>query len=84
MRRQNRQVLLFIDNARSHLFNNNLLRNVHVKFLTPNMTFCIQPLDAGVIKAFKAHYHQLFILKAFIQYENNVQDIYKINQLEAI
>ena len=57
MRRQNCQVLLFVNNARFHLFDNNLLKNVYVEFLTPNMTSHIQPLDAGVIKAFKAHYY---------------------------
>ena len=48
------------------------------------MTTHIQPTDAGIIHAFKAHYRRLFILNAFEREEEGHTDIYKIDQLEAI
>jgi len=67
-RTQNRKILLFIDNASSH-FNpdkdnnqeikesgNLNLSHVRVYFLLPNTTAHLQPIDAGIIKSFKAIY----------------------------
>ena len=65
---QNRKILLLIDNASSH-FNpdkdnnqeieesgNLNLSHVRVHFLPPNTTAHLQPMDAGIIKSFKAIY----------------------------
>jgi len=32
--------------------------NIQLEFLEPNMTSFVQPLDAGIIRCFKAHYHR--------------------------
>jgi len=56
-----RKVLLIIDNALSHIWENLQLPNLEIITLPPNTTSKLQPLDAGIIVAFKCHYlkHQL-------------------------
>lgn len=54
--RKNRQILLFIDNAPSHVVQN--YSHITVQFLPPNTTSKIQPLDQGVIRAVKLHYRR--------------------------
>jgi hypothetical protein len=48
-----RKVLLIIDNAGCHNLNGIELKNVKIKFLPPNTTSRLQPLDAGIIASFK-------------------------------
>lgn len=48
------------------------------------MTSHIQPLDAGIIRAFKAHYRRLHILRALLRLEAGLDDIYAMDQLEAM
>jgi DDE superfamily endonuclease len=80
---QNRKVLLLIDNASSHFnpderndqeaTNDNLnLSHVRVHFLPPNTTAHLQPMDAGIIKSFKAIYKQHYIRHIIHQFETNV------------
>ena len=57
MRRQNLQVLLLLDNAPSHPKDVNVT-NVKLVFLPANMTFMLQPLDQGIIKAVKTIYQK--------------------------
>lgn len=52
-----RKVLLLLDNASCHLVSLNLL-NVTLKFLPPSTTSTLQPLDAGIIRSFKARYRR--------------------------
>jgi len=78
---QNRKVLLLIDNASSH-FNpdehnteqdDNLnLSHIRVHFLPPNTTAHLQPMDAGIIKSFKAIYKQHYIRHIIHQFEANM------------
>ena len=84
MRSQRRKILLYIDNAPSHIFDQTKLTNIRVEFLNPNMTSHIQPLDAGIIRAFKAHYRRLYILRALLRDEANLVDMYAIDQLEGM
>ncbi len=37
------------------------MSNVTVFFISPNVTSFVQPLDAGIINSFKAHYRKLHI-----------------------
>ena len=56
MRRERRNVLLFLDNCSSHTKAVNELRLHHVKveWLVANSSSITQPMDQGVIRAFKA------------------------------
>lgn len=79
-----RHAILCIDNAPSHIFDDSKFTNTKVVFLVPNMTSHIQPMDAGIIRAFKAHYRQLYILRALERFEDGCDNIYAIDQLEGM
>ena len=64
---QQRNCLMLLDNASSHGGADTLLTkvgsldafrlsNLLLLFLPPNCTSVVQPLDQGIIAAFKAHY----------------------------
>lgn len=76
MERQNRKVLLFLDNATSHP--NITLKNVKLIFFPPNMTSVCQPLDQGIIRNFKLFYRK-FLVKRLL---SSMDDSECINQLE--
>lgn len=57
MKKQKRHVLLFLDNAPVHPPDIQL-DNIKLKFFPSNTTSRIQPLDQGIIRAFKAHYRK--------------------------
>ena len=73
MARADRNILLLMDNAASHasaedevqreLYGPKTieLSNITNLFLPPNTTSKIQPLDAGIIAAFKAHYSAFLV-----------------------
>ncbi|CAF1013162.1 unnamed protein product [Adineta ricciae] len=57
MRKQKRHILLFLDNVPVHP-QDIQLENIKLKFCPPNSTAKIQPLDQGIIRAFKAYYRR--------------------------
>ena len=80
---QNRRIALTLDNFSGHKIE---YQPKHITFIyfEPGLTSHIQPLDAGIIRCFKAHYRRLFCLRAIQQDEAEEQDIYKTNLLEAM
>ena len=52
--RENRSIVLFIDNCKAHPVVS--LSNMKVICLPPNTTSVLQPMDAGIIKCFKGYY----------------------------
>lgn len=58
--------------------------NIHIEPFAANMMSFVQPLDAGIIRCFKAHYHQAFCYKAIELDEAGKDNIYKINLLKVI
>ena len=56
MRRQNRHILLFLDNCGSHPHME--LENVKIVFLPPNTTSKLQPMYAGIIQNVKMVYRK--------------------------
>ncbi|CAF3489640.1 unnamed protein product [Rotaria socialis] len=60
MRKKNRKMLLFIDNAPCHVINHDL-SNIKIVFFPRNATSKCQPLDQGVIHSFKCYYRQKLV-----------------------
>ena len=57
MQREQREIILFLDNAGCHPVSlQEMFSNIKVVFLPPNTTSRLQPIDAGVIKNFKVRY----------------------------
>ena len=56
MHLQGGHILLFVDNCGAHP--DIQLTNTRMLFLPPNTTSRLQPCDAGIIAAFKAHYRK--------------------------
>lgn len=81
MKKQNKKVLLLIDNCTAH---NELpkLDFVRVKFFPPNCTSVLQPLDQGIIKAVKSHYRSMLLRHMLLSIENGGEK--KPNVKEAI
>lgn len=59
MRRQNRHVVLLVDNFKGHTIDESSLTNIKLGFFAPNLTSKVQHLDQGIIRAFKAHYRRM-------------------------
>ena len=54
MRRQNRKIILLVDNAPTHaLYETTRLTNITIQSLPPNTTAHLQPCDQGIINSFK-------------------------------
>ena len=60
MKKNSRQILLFIDNASCHPIDLQL-SNIKLIFFPPNTTSTVQPLDQGVINSFKCHYRRMLV-----------------------
>ncbi|CUA75704.1 Tigger transposable element-derived protein 4 [Mus musculus] [Rhizoctonia solani] len=84
MMRENRHVLLIVDNGSSHSHDASEYSNLHVEFLAPNLTAWIQPMDAGIIRCFKAHYRNGFTRLALERDNAGIDKIYNIDQLQAM
>jgi len=56
--KENRHILLLLDNFIAHKLNHLNLNNVKLLFLPANTTSVSQPLDQGIIRSFKAHYRK--------------------------
>jgi hypothetical protein len=84
IQKQNRKILLFLDNAPVHP-SDVKLTNITLKFFPANTTCKIQPLDQGIIRAFKAHYRKQLVqhLIANADSANSVDDI-SITALDAV
>ena len=59
MHTQKQHILLTIDNFSGH-FLDYVLTNIQIEFFKLNVTAFVQPLDAGIIRCFKAHYWNSF------------------------
>jgi hypothetical protein len=88
-----RKVLLLMDNFSSHIAAVNELEampqglgleNTEVVFLPPNTTSKLQPLDQGIIHAFKARYRRSWIRFMLEQYEHGFDPLQTMNILKAI
>ena len=78
-----RPIILLMDNFKAHSTNYNL-KNIKTLLLPPNTTAKLQPLDAGIIHAFKAHYRKLYGLQLLQDLNKNEAKIGQINILNAL
>jgi hypothetical protein len=85
-KKNNKKALLLIDNAACHILPEQQLEYLHVKFLPPNTTAYIQPMDQGIISAFKARFkkRQLALAIDKINCDVPADLIYKVDQLTAM
>jgi hypothetical protein len=87
LQRQNRKIQLWLDNFSGHTVpENGAIKMINVQFFKANLTSHVQPLDAGIIRAFKAHYRSAFMARAVGNFDRGVPaaQVYEINQLEAM
>lgn len=84
--KKDQNVLLLMDNFSGHSLPDDKINkitydggfrgfqyhNVHVLFLPPNVTSVCQPLDQGVISAFKAHYRRQHVKWVLEELKNDV------------
>jgi hypothetical protein len=83
LRLKNRKIALTLDNFSGHEINYEP-KNITLIYFEPNMTSHIQPLDAGIIRCFKAIYRREHCLRAIEKDEADDRDIYKMNILESM
>lgn len=83
-----RKVLLLMDNFSGHKSGLDLLQsplqNVQYIWLPPNTTSRCQPLDQGIIKAFKAYYKRRWLQYMCTEYDDGKNPLQTINVLKAI
>ena len=85
MSRAKRNILLLLDNAPSHIVTNLELVSITVTFLPPNTTSVMQPMDAGIIAAFKKRYRHFQVQSALLaEAVGTTNNIYKVDILQAI
>ncbi|KAH6946715.1 hypothetical protein HPB50_014755 [Hyalomma asiaticum] len=65
MRRENRKILLIVDNCSAHIVNVRLT-HVRLEFLPPKNTSLLQPLDQGIIKSVKAEFRKRLVQSLII------------------
>lgn len=59
------------------------LSNINIHFLPPNTTAHLQPLDAGIIRAFKAHYRARLLAHVVEQFDAHRIVNFKIDLAQA-
>jgi hypothetical protein len=80
---QNYHIIILLDNFSGHNVSY-VPSNIEVEFFEPNLTAFVQPLDAGIIRCFKAHYRKAFCAHALDLDDAGEADIFRINLLEAM
>jgi hypothetical protein len=68
MKNLNLKIIIFLDNATCHP--DIKLTNIQPSFLPPNTSSICQPLDLGVIKAFKALYRKKLLRHILANLDN--------------
>ncbi|CAG8746298.1 4439_t:CDS:2, partial [Acaulospora morrowiae] len=75
------QVLLLMNNCPAHTTGILDIANTEIKFLPPNTTLKLQPLDGRIIRTLKIHYHCPQLLTV-----GNIMDllVHKLNAYQLI
>ena len=80
MKREKRHICLILDNCTAHPPVIDGLTNITMKFLPPNTTSVLQPMDQGIIHSLKRHYRQALLMKYLAGAESGTMytvDIFK-------
>ena len=83
MHTQKQHILLTIDNFSEH-FLDYVPTNIQIEFFKLNLTAFVQPIDAGIIRCFKAHYWNNFCRRAIQLDDVGEHKIYKIDLHEGM
>ena len=86
MKKQNRKILLLLDNCPSHIILQEY-SNINLKYLPPNSSGYIQPMDQGIIASFKSYFNRFklnFITQIVENSEINVYKAYKSINLKNV
>jgi len=67
--RDGRKILMLVDNCPAHPKVQNL-KAIKLKFLPPNTTSCLQPMDQGIIQNLKVLYRRLVVERVLRSVEN--------------
>ncbi|XP_056641291.1 tigger transposable element-derived protein 4-like [Diorhabda sublineata] len=81
LRRENKKILLLVDNCPAHPHVASL-KCIKLVFLPANTTSVLQPMDQGVIKALKVNFRKLLVLKMIDNIEKNIE--HNVHLLQAI
>lgn len=81
MKKKKKKILIFIDNCSAH-GDIPKLSNIKVKYLPPNTTSKLQPLDQGIIQSFKINYRKE-VVQQFLR-DIELQTPTNINVLDAM
>jgi hypothetical protein len=73
-----------MDNCPGHVAITYEPKNIKLLYFEPNLTAFVQPLDARIIRCFKAHYRKAFCQCAIELDDAGERDIYKIDLLESL
>lgn len=82
MRSADRRVLLLLDNCSAHQVTFQPT-NVEIRFLPPNTTASLQPMDQGIIQNLKVHYRGLVLRRYIAEVEASTNSSYNISLLDA-
>ena len=74
MRKRERKIALVLDNCTAHPSVSDLT-NVKLVLLPPNTTAKTQPIDAGVIRCFKAHYRKNLAKMCLLAFKEKKQTV---------
>ena len=83
MRNANRCICLLVDGFSAHYIDYEP-HNIRIIYFEPNLTSFVQPLDAGIIRCFKAHYRRQFCEIAIERDELGEENLYEIDLLKAM
>ncbi|XP_050338066.1 tigger transposable element-derived protein 4-like [Bactrocera neohumeralis] len=78
LKKTKKKILLLVDNCPAHPKIDDL-RSITLVFLPPNTTSILQPMDQGVIRAFKSYFRKFLVLKLI-----NVHDNIKNNKVGQV
>ena len=83
MKKQNKKIILLADNFSGHDISEITLTHVRVEYFPPNCTSVLQPLDQGIIKAFKSNYRN-GVMKQIISRIDRLEANENVTLLDAL